>query len=61
MLLAAACLGATPLARDLALGLWRRLPRLVNVLQPVLAGLFLLLSTGYLIDSSFSPFLYFRF
>lgn len=61
VLLAAACLGATPLARDLALGLWRRLPRLVNVLQPVLAGLFLLLSTGYLIDSSFSPFLYFRF
>ena len=43
-------------------GLWRRLPRRAEqVLLPaaVLAGL--LLSTAYLVDATYNPFLYFRF
>lgn len=34
---------------------------IVNLLQPVILVLLLLLVTGYLIDGSFNPFLYFRF
>jgi len=51
-------LGATPLVKHLA----GRIPENVAaVLEPaVLAGL-LLVCTGYLVDGSFNPFLYFRF
>ena len=51
-------LGATPLVKHLA----GRIPeKVAAVLEPaVLAGL-LLVCTGYLVDGSFSPFLYFRF
>ena len=52
-------LGAAPLVRDLA----RRVEhtRAAAVLEPVLTAGLLLLSTAYLIDGSFNPFLYFRF
>ena len=56
--LLAGCLASTPLMA----GLWRRLPRRAEqVLLPaaVLAGL--LLSTAYLVDATYNPFLYFRF
>ena len=51
--------GATPLVRDTA----NRLSRstIGAVLEPVVLVLLLLLCTGYLVDGSFSPFLYFRF
>jgi len=51
-------LGATPLVKHLA----GRIPeKVAAVLEPVaLAGL-LLVCTGYLVDGSFNPFLYFRF
>ena len=50
--------GATPLVKNLA----GRIPeRIAAVLEPlVLMGL-LLVCTGYLVDGSFNPFLYFRF
>ena len=50
--------GSTTLAVDL----WRKLPeRGRKVLAPVLLALGLLLSTAYLVDGSYNPFLYFRF
>ncbi len=52
-------IGITPLVRDLG----RRLEqtRVGTVLEPVLLIALLLVSTAYLVDGSFSPFLYFRF
>ena len=46
----------------LALDLWKKLPeRGRKVLAPVLMALGLVLSTAYLVDGSYNPFLYFRF
>ena len=51
-------LGSTTLALDL----WRKLPqRGRKVLTPALMALGLALSTAYLVDGSYNPFLYFRF
>ncbi len=51
-------LGSTTLAADL----WRKIPeRGRKVLTPVLLALGLVLSTAYLVDGSYNPFLYFRF
>ncbi len=51
--------GATPLARDMG----RRLEntKVGAVLEPIFLIALLLLCTAYLVDGSFSPFLYFRF
>ena len=58
-LLIASCVGATPLIQRMA----RKLEgnRLVQTLEPVLWLGLLLICTAYLVDGSFSPFLYFRF
>ena len=49
---------ATPLAATV----WKKLPEKVRaVLLPVLLALALLLSTAYLVDGTYNPFLYFRF
>ena len=52
-------IGATPLVRDTANRLYRH--KIVAVLEPAVLILLLLVCTGYLVDGSFSPFLYFRF
>ena len=52
-------IGATPLIRDTANRLYKR--KAVAVLEPIVLILLLLICTGYLVDGSFSPFLYFRF
>lgn len=54
-----AAVGATPLMRDLA----RRIEgtRAAVVLEPLVTLGLLILSTAYLVDGSFNPFLYFRF
>lgn len=51
--------GATPLVRDLG----RRVgeTKVGVILEPVVLTVLLLLCTAYLVDGSFSPFLYFRF
>ena len=51
--------GATPLVRDCA----RRLEKYkaTAVLEPLILLALLLICSGYLVDGSFSPFLYFRF
>ena len=51
--------GATPIVRDTASKLYRH--KAVAVLEPAVLILLLLVCTGYLVDGSFSPFLYFRF
>ncbi len=51
-------LGSTTLAADL----WRKMPeRGRKALAPVLMALGLVVSTAYLVDGSYNPFLYFRF
>ena len=50
--------GATPAVKNLA----GRIPEKVSaVLEPVVLMALLLICTGYLVDGSFNPFLYFRF
>ena len=51
--------GATPVVRNTANRI--RTTRVGVVLEPVVLILLLLLCTAYLVDGSFSPFLYFRF
>ena len=54
-----AILGSTPIVRDT----FRKIEdtKLAQILElPMMAGL-LLVCTAYLVDGSFSPFLYFRF
>ncbi len=53
-----ACVAATPMAA----GLWRRLPpKTAAALFPLLMLACLVLSTAYLVDATYNPFLYFRF
>ena len=58
-LLLAACVGATPLVKRGAQKLEQY--RGVQILEPLLWVVLALISTAYLVDGSFSPFLYFRF
>ena len=58
-----ALIGSTPLIRNVLLSLQKRKngEKILNLAEPIaLLGL-LLVMTGYLVDGSFSPFLYFRF
>ena len=59
VLFAAGFIGATPIVRDTANKIYKT--RTGAVLEPVLLILLLLVCTAYLVDGSFSPFLYFRF
>jgi len=52
-------IGATPLVRDAANRLYKH--KAVVILEPIVLILLLLICSGYLVDGSFSPFLYFRF
>lgn len=54
IVLLTAVLGTTPIVKNLT----KKLPTL---LEPVVLAVLLLLVTGYLVDGSFHPFLYFRF
>ncbi len=62
-MLALAAFGATPLAA----GLYKRVVKsrigssIINILEPTAVMLLLAVITGYLVDGSFNPFLYFRF
>ncbi len=51
--------GATPVVRDAALKLSQK--KIGAILEPVVLVILLLVCTAYLVDGSFSPFLYFRF
>lgn len=63
IVLGAAAIGATPLIKNLALkaSSCPKTARIVTIAEPVLLMALLLVMTGYLVDGSFNPFLYFRF
>ena len=61
MLILIAIIGATPLPKKGWDLLQRRAEGLLAVLQPLLVAAVLAVSTAYIVDSSFNPFLYFRF
>ena len=58
VILLIAAIAATPLPKML----FARIPQKVrSVLTPVLVALCLVVSTAYLVDATYNPFLYFRF
>ncbi len=59
VLLIMALIGATPVVRNLS----RKIEdsKINTVLSPVMTAVILIVSTAYLVDGSFNPFLYFRF
>jgi len=59
VLFLAGFVGATPLMKNLATKVENK--RVTAILEPVLMIIALLVCTGYLVDGSFNPFLYFRF
>lgn len=63
ILFLAACLGATPLPRNLVMKLKEHplAKRILDLAEPCFLVLLLLMVTAYLVDGSFNPFLYFRF
>ena len=63
LLLLAAAVGATPAMARLCgrIGGNERGRRALNALEPAAELLLLLAATGYMVDGSFNPFLYFRF
>ena len=62
-LLVCGIIGSTPLVKWAVLKAKEKLSlsKVINVLEPVLHVVLLLLVTAYFVDGSFSPFLYFRF
>jgi alginate O-acetyltransferase complex protein AlgI len=58
-----AAIGTTPLLRNVAekLASYKIWGQAVNAIKPVLNIALLFMVTGYLIDGSFNPFIYFRF
>lgn len=63
LLLVIGCFGATPLCKKFVLWLKEkeRINRVINVFEPIVQVVLLLVVTAYLVDGSFNPFLYFRF
>ena len=59
VLLIVAFIGATPVAKNL----FRKTEnnRLIQVAEVAVTAAVLIMSTAYLVDGSFNPFLYFRF
>ena len=61
VLILIAIIGATPLPKKCWDLLQRRAEGACAILQPLLVAAALAVSTAYIVDSSFNPFLYFRF
>lgn len=59
VLLIMAFIGATPIARNLCRKIEHT--KISAVLEPIMVLAILIVSTAYLVDGSFNPFLYFRF
>lgn len=52
-------IGATPIMKNIVKK--EKIKKIINILEPIYLFSILLLSTSYIIDGSFNPFLYFRF
>lgn len=63
VILLLAVVGATPLPKAAVarISATRAGGKLVSILTPLFMAALLLVSTAYLVDGSFNPFLYFRF
>jgi len=58
-----AIIGATPLMKKLVLSIKKSATgeKIMNIAEPIVLVLLMLVMTAYLVDGSFNPFLYFRF
>ena len=58
-----AMVGATPLPKMIVQKLLQNVmvQKVINIIEPIVMVVILLVATGYLVDGSFNPFLYFRF
>ncbi len=56
-----AFVGATPLPKLAACALQKKADTAVGILEPCVLAVLLLMTTSYLVNGSFNPFLYFRF
>ena len=63
LILIVACIGTTPLLKNLVYRLSQKanIGKVVSVLEVAFYIVLIVITTGYLVDSSFNPFLYFRF
>lgn len=61
VLIVGAVIGATPVVKSLGSQFVNRFEKVTAVLRPIVLFVILGVCTAYLIDSSFNPFLYFRF
>ncbi|MBE6616708.1 MAG: MBOAT family protein [Ruminococcaceae bacterium] len=63
VVLVLAIIGATPLVKTVATKIKEKAAgaKIMNVLEPIALVALILVMTAYLVDGSFSPFLYFRF
>ena len=62
LLLIISIISATPILKTISNKLKNtKLNKIINILEPITYILLLILSTSFLIDESFNPFLYFRF
>ncbi len=63
VILVLAIVGATPIVKKAALAVKEKKvgAKIMNVLEPIALVVLVLVMTAYLVDGSFSPFLYFRF
>lgn len=61
VLIVAAVIGCAPFVRKGAECLAKKFPKVATVVKPILLLFLMILSTAYLVDGSFNPFLYFRF
>ena len=60
LLLIFSIIGATPLLRNIYSGFIKE-TKISVIIEPLLIAILIIISTAYLIDGSFNPFLYFRF
>ena len=59
VLLVIAIIGATPILKNIVTS--EKLNKVTNIFEPVFLCIILIISTSYIVDGSFNPFLYFRF
>ena len=61
VILAIACIGATPLPAKIGVKFMGRYEKLAQIVQPIYCAVLLILCTVSIVNSTFHPFLYFRF
>lgn len=52
---------STPIVKNIVVKIKKKVPTLINFLEPITLGILLIVCVSFLVDGSFNPFLYFRF